>query len=102
AVGCPLAGDDKPRGTRGAGRLPEGTGEPMSFGAKLRRGNGPVWGRLKRLARRVLSLHIPAAGPARPLFRLLYRAHVAVREGLIWAGRFFWFEPLFRSQCGSV
>jgi acetyltransferase-like isoleucine patch superfamily enzyme len=70
--------------------------------AKLRRGDGPVWGRLKKLARAILSFHIPVNGLTRPIFRLAYRGHVAVREGGIWACRFFWFEPLFRSQCESV
>lgn len=57
---------------------------------------------VKRLARKALGLHVPAGGPARPLFRLLYRLHVLGREGLIWALRFFWYEPLFRSQCEEV
>ena len=33
---------------------------------------------------------------------MLYGVHVFGREGLIWALRFFWYEPLFRSQCVSV
>ena len=28
--------------------------------------------------------------------------HVGLREGWIWARRFFWCEPLFRSQCQAV
>lgn len=74
----------------------------MSWTAKIRRGEGPLWGTLKRVARVVLSFHIPVAGPTRWLFAGLYRFHVAVREGWIWARRFFWYEPLFRSQCASV
>jgi len=74
----------------------------MNWVAKLRRGEGPFWGRLKQLARWALSAHIPAGGAARPIFRLLYRAHVLARETAIWAARFFWYEPLFRSQCESV
>jgi acetyltransferase-like isoleucine patch superfamily enzyme len=70
--------------------------------SKLRQGRGPVWGPLKRLARGALSFHIPVAGPTRVLFRLGYRLHVAGREGLGWALRFFWYEPLFRGQCVSV
>lgn len=74
----------------------------MSWTTKLRRGEGPFWGRLKRAARAVLSFHIPVNGVTRPLFRLLYAVHVGIREGWIWARRFFWNEPLFRSQCESV
>lgn len=74
----------------------------MSLARKLRRGEGPFWGRLKRLAIAALTVHLPAGGPARPLFALLYRFHVVAREGLLWARRFFWNEPLFRSQCESV
>ena len=43
----------------------------------------------------------PSAGTG-PAFRLLYQLHVGVREGWIWARRFFWTEPLFRSQCAAV
>jgi acetyltransferase-like isoleucine patch superfamily enzyme len=74
----------------------------MSIAIKVRRGEGPVWGGLKRLARKVLHFHIPVVGPTRSLAGLLYRLHVGCREGLIWALRFFWYEPLFRSQCASV
>jgi acetyltransferase-like isoleucine patch superfamily enzyme len=70
--------------------------------SKLREGKGPVWGPLKRLARGVLSVHLPVAGPTRVLFRAAYRLHVLAREAGIQALRFVWFEPLFRSQCVSV
>jgi acetyltransferase-like isoleucine patch superfamily enzyme len=69
---------------------------------KLRRGEGPFWGALKGAARRVLQFHLPVNGVTRPAFGLLYRAHVAAREGLAWGLRFFWYEPLFRSQCVTV
>lgn len=69
---------------------------------KLRRGEGPVWGRLKRAARAALGFHLPVNGLTRPAFRALYRLHVGVREGWAWAARFFWYEPLFRSQCEAV
>lgn len=74
----------------------------MSWVVKLRRGDGPVWGRLKRLARAVLGFHIPVNAWTRSTFRLLYGFHVLVRETWIWFRRFFWNEPLFRSQCESV
>lgn len=74
----------------------------MSIGAKLRRGEGPFWGGLKRAGKAVLTVHLPVNAVTRPAFGLLYRLHVAAREGLSSAERFFWTEPLFRSQCESV
>src|SRR5262249_33427224 len=74
----------------------------MSFTAKIRRGEGPFWGTLTRAALAVLSVHVPVRGPTRPLFRMLYHLHVAGRESLAWGLRFFWYEPLFRSQCEKV
>jgi acetyltransferase-like isoleucine patch superfamily enzyme len=74
----------------------------MSWVANLRRGEGPFWGRAKRAARAVLAFHVPVNALTRPAFRLCYRFHVLVRETWVWARRFFWNEPLFRSQCESV
>jgi acetyltransferase-like isoleucine patch superfamily enzyme len=74
----------------------------MSWITKLRKGEGPFWGRAKRAVRAVLSFHLPMNRLTRPVFRLLYRFHVLVRESWIWARRFFWNEPLFRGQCESV
>lgn len=74
----------------------------MSWVIKLRRGEGPVWGRAKRGVKAVLGFHLPVQGPTRPVFRALYRGHVLIREGWIWTRRFFWNEPLFRSQCETV
>jgi acetyltransferase-like isoleucine patch superfamily enzyme len=74
----------------------------MSVLTKIRRGEGPVWAKLKSLAKTFLSGHLPVNGVFKTIFRLCYALHVMVREGLIWACRFFWFEPLFRSQCELV
>ena len=68
----------------------------------LRRGQGPVWGRLKRLARAVLGWHIPVGTATKPLFLCLYLCHVGARELARWALRFLWFEPLFRAKCEQV
>ncbi|HVJ82570.1 MAG TPA: acyltransferase [Planctomycetia bacterium] len=73
-----------------------------SLRARLRAGEGPFWGGLKRAAKATLTFHVPVVGPLRAFFKVLYSLHVALREGLAWALRFFWYEPLFRSQCESV
>src|SRR5262245_46653360 len=74
----------------------------MSLIVKLRRGEGPVWGTLKRSIKRSLCFHLPVAGPLRWFFALCYALHVGLREGIAWTLRFFWYEPLFRSQCVRV
>ena len=74
----------------------------MTIREKLRRGEGPFWGNLNRGARAILTFHVPVNSLTRPLFRALFRVHVAIRETWVWTKRFFWNEPLFRSQCASV
>ena len=74
----------------------------MSIVAKLRNGDGPFWGGLKHSIKLALTFHLPVNALTKPLFRLLYLLHVFFRESWIWACRFFWYEPLFRSQCESI
>lgn len=74
----------------------------MSLVTKIRKGEGPLWGRLKRLVKLFLGFHLPVNAITLPFYRGLYRFHVSVRESWIWFRRFFWNEPLFRSQCESV
>ncbi len=74
----------------------------MSLTAKIRSGKGPFWGTLKALARGLLLAHVPVGPLTRPLFGALYRVHVGVRAFFRWAVRFFWYEPLFRSQCHAI
>ncbi len=70
--------------------------------ARLSRGEGRFWGLLKMLAKAILAFHLPVNRITRPLFGSLYSLHVAARELILWSLRFFWYEPLFRSQCTSV
>ena len=74
----------------------------MAIQEKIRGGQGRFWGSLKRFAKFCLSIHLPASGLFRLPFAALYSLHVLVREAILWVLRFFWFEPLFRSQCESV
>ena len=74
----------------------------MSLMIKLRRGEGPFWSRLKATILAVLRFHIPVVGILRPLFGFLFGVHVFFRELLGKMLRFFWYEPLFRSQCSRI
>ena len=74
----------------------------MNLAVKLRRGEGPFWGGLKRAILMVLRFHLPVFWLTRPVFRALYVVGGTVRGFIEWAVRFFWSEPLFRSQCVSV
>lgn len=56
----------------------------------------------KRLAKRAQQVHIPVGSHGRHLFSALYYLHVSARTSALWAARFCWFEPLFRSQCQAV
>ncbi len=74
----------------------------MNLAVKLRRGEGAFWGGLKRLILIVMRFHLPVFWLTRPLFRAVYLLRGIVKNFLAWAVRFFWSEPLFRSQCVSV
>ena len=58
--------------------------------------------RAKDVAKRMLQFHIPVGAVNRPAVGALYRLHVTARAAIGWSARFFWYEPLFRSQCDSV
>lgn len=49
-----------------------------------------------------MRVHLPVSSLTRPLFRALDVARSTVGGLATWAVRFFWSEPLFRSQCVSV
>jgi acetyltransferase-like isoleucine patch superfamily enzyme len=54
------------------------------------------------MVKAVLKYGIPVTPLSRPVFSALYTLHVFVREIGIWSLRFFYYEPLFRSQCRRV
>ena len=74
----------------------------MNLFVKLRQGKGPFWGGLKRAIKMTMRVHLPVFWLTRSPFRALYVARSIVRGLADWAVRFFWSEPLFRSQCVSV
>ena len=69
---------------------------------RIKRGDSPFFGALKRVAKAVFSLHVPVVCVTRPIFGALYWVHVCLRETCIILIKFCWYEPLFRSQCESV
>jgi maltose O-acetyltransferase len=74
----------------------------MTLVVNHRAGAGQFKRALKRVVKRALTFHLPVNRLTRPLFQGLYLVHVGVRGGWHWACRYFWSEPLFRSQCFSV
>jgi acetyltransferase-like isoleucine patch superfamily enzyme len=74
----------------------------MSLIVKLRRGEGPFWGSLKWLIQKVRTMHIPVFWLTWPFFAFLYHAQAGIRRAVGRGVRFFWSEPLFRSQCTHV
>ncbi len=54
------------------------------------------------IAKRLLQWHLPVGPISRPFFALLYQLHVVARAAMGWALRFFWYEPLWRSQCLKI
>jgi len=73
-----------------------------SLVARIRRGDGPFWGFIKRQLKWTLQLHLPVFWLTRPFFSFCYYLHVFLRETWLRLARFFWYEPLFRSQCERV
>jgi acetyltransferase-like isoleucine patch superfamily enzyme len=57
---------------------------------------------IKSMVKAVLKCGIPVTTFSRPFFSALYTLHVLVRETGIWVIRFFYYEPLFRSQCRQI
>lgn len=70
---------------------------PLSF---FNRQQGGLLARM--IVGTLLRVHIPVNGLTRPFFSTVYRAHVFFRESWIVFIKFFYYEPLFRSQCSSV
>lgn len=57
---------------------------------------------IKSVLRGILHSHLPVVALNRQLFAALYKLHCAGREMIGLVTKFFWYEPLFRSQCASV
>ena len=70
--------------------------------ARLRSSQHPVWRLLRTVAISATHVHVPVNSLTRPVFAILYSAHVLFRELLIWGLRLMWYEPLFRSRCSRV
>ena len=57
---------------------------------------------MRHVVVRANQLHFPVTPVTRSAFNVLYGIHVVAREIIIRLLRFFWYEPLFRSQCEQV
>jgi len=73
-----------------------------SFLLKIRRGEGPFYGSLKRIASRILSSGFPLPRFLYPVGRFFFELHHAVEMTLRWLVSYFYSEPLFRCRCESV
>ncbi|HWB95746.1 MAG TPA: acyltransferase [Bryobacteraceae bacterium] len=72
------------------------------FKLKVKRGDGPFYGWLRRALKSGLQMNLPVPGLLKPVLRVFYELHyvviVLLRRMLV----FFYKEPLFRSRCESV
>jgi acetyltransferase-like isoleucine patch superfamily enzyme len=68
---------------------------------RIKRGDGPVTGALRRLAISVRAAYLPLPEFLRPLLRLAYHAHMAVGYVFRWSLTFFYYGPVFRGRCVS-
>jgi maltose O-acetyltransferase len=72
------------------------------FVLKVRRGDGAVYGGLKRTAKGLITLRIPVVGPLRPFFRGVYAARRLLLFALRRVATVFYFAPLFEAMCARV
>ena len=72
------------------------------FLLRLRRGEGPFFGPLKRLILRILHFSITPPKVLKPLFRLFYHLHYFVIYSLHQLVNMFYYGPLFKARCESV
>jgi acetyltransferase-like isoleucine patch superfamily enzyme len=68
----------------------------------VKRADTPFYAGLKRIAKAILTFHIPVPGLVKPFFRLLYGLHFAIIGSFRRIRVLFYAEPLFRSRCESV
>ncbi len=73
-----------------------------TFTLKMRRGDGPFYAGIRRIAKGMLRSNLPLPGFVRPFYRGLYQLHFGVRYAFRWALNYLYREPAFRSRCKSV
>lgn len=69
---------------------------------KIRRGEGPVYGGVRKLMKGMLHSNLPLPSFVRPVYRGLYQLHYGVLYGFRWGLNYFYREPAFRSRCVHV
>lgn len=73
--------------------------EMRRFLLKLRRADPPVYRRLNRAARWLLTVRVPVPTAVRPIGRAVYAMHFALPRIFRRLYMLFYGEPLFRSRC---
>lgn len=66
---------------------------------KVRRGEGPVYSRIRSLIKAVLYANLPQPRLIRPFFRGLYGTHRFLRAGGHWLLGVLYREPVLRARC---
>jgi len=69
---------------------------------KIKRGDTPFYGRLRSLAKTLLSSTLPLPRFIHPVLLLFFHIHSSSARALRWLVSYFYLEPLFRGRCVSV
>lgn len=69
---------------------------------KVRRGEGPLYGTVRKVAKAMLHSNLPVPGFLAPIYRGLYHLHFLVLYAFRWGLNYFYREPAFRARCTSV
>ena len=69
---------------------------------KMRRRENWFYDFLFKLAKNILKTSIPVVGPIKFFYKILYNIHVVLKAFILWALKFFYYEPMFRAKCERV
>lgn len=72
------------------------------FTFRVRRGEGPFYGTIRKILKGLAHSNLPVPFFIRPVYRALYALHFGVLFAFRWALNYFYREPAFRSRCTSV
>lgn len=69
---------------------------------KVRRGEGPVYSRIRNIIKALLYANLPQPRVIRPFYRGLYATHQFARWGFRWLFAVLYREPALRARCVSA